>query len=96
VRASLAPRYAGGFAGTWDDLAAVRLAFEQGVTASGDPHRGLGLAAVAQMVRAWGGSLRLRSGTAACEVGAHPREQRGLAHFPGTQVDIHLPHAASR
>jgi len=64
------------------------------VTGSGDPDRGLGLAAVADMVRAWGGTLRLRSGTAACEVGAHPGERGGLAPFPGTQVAIRLPHAA--
>jgi hypothetical protein len=96
VRASLAPRYADRLPGSWDDRAAVRLAFQLGVTASGDPDRGLGLAAVADMVRAWGGTLRLRSGTAACEVGAHPGERGGLAPFPGTQVAIRLPHAAGR
>ena len=96
VRASLAPRYADRLPGAWDDRAAVRLAFRRGVTGSGDPDRGLGLAAVADMVRAWGGTLRLRSGTAACEVGAHPRERVGLAAFPGTQVAISLPHAAGR
>jgi hypothetical protein len=93
VRASLAPRYADRVPGAWDDCAAVRLAFRRGVTGSGDPDRGLGLAAVAELVRAWGGSLRLRSGTAACEVGAHPGVRRGLAPFPGTQVNIRLPHA---
>lgn len=96
VRASLAPRYADRVPGAWDDRAAVRLAFRRGVTGSGDPDRGLGLAAVSDMVRAWGGSLRLRSGTAACEVGAHPGERGGLAPFPGTQVAIRLPHAAGR
>ncbi|HEY5997734.1 MAG TPA: ATP-binding protein [bacterium] len=94
VRASLAPRYAAGFAGTWDDGAALGLAFESGVTGTGDPDRGLGLAAVSNLVRAWGGSLRLRSGTAARVVGAHPSERAGLPHFPGTQVSIRLPHAA--
>jgi hypothetical protein len=94
VRASLAPRYADRLPGSWDDRAAVRLAFRRGVTGSGDPDRGLGLAAVADMVRAWGGTLRLRSGTAACTVGAHPGERSGLAAFPGTQVAVHLPHAA--
>ena len=93
VRASLAPRYADRLPGSWDDRAAVRLAFRRGVTGSGDPDRGLGLAAVADMVRAWGGRLRLRSGTAACEVGAHPGERSGLAFFPGTQVAITLPQA---
>jgi signal transduction histidine kinase len=96
VRASLAPRYADRVPGSWDDRAAVRLAFRRGVTGSGDPDRGLGLAAVADMVRAWGGSLRLRSGTAACEVGARPGERSGMAPFPGTQVAITLPHAAGR
>jgi hypothetical protein len=96
VRASLAPRYAAGYAGAFDDRAAVRLAFRRGVTGSDDPDRGLGLAAVADLVRAWGGTLRLRSGTAACEVGARPRERGGLAHFPGTHVSIHLPHADRR
>jgi hypothetical protein len=94
VRASLAPRYADRLPGGWDDLTAVRLAFRRGVTGSGDPDRGLGLAAVADLVRAWGGALRLRSGTAVCEVGAHPRERSGLSEFPGTQVNIRLPHAA--
>jgi hypothetical protein len=96
VRASLAPRYADRVPGAWDDATAVRLAFRRGVTGSGDPDRGLGLAAVAGMVRAWGGSLRLRSGTAACEVGARPGVRTGLASFPGTQVAIRLPHAAGR
>jgi hypothetical protein len=96
VRASLAPRYAGGYPGTWDDRAAIGLAFESGVTGSGDPDRGLGLAAVADLVRAWGGALRLRSGTAARVVGAHPTERGGLPSFPGTQVSIRLPHAAER
>ncbi len=96
VRASLAPRYADRLPGSWDDRAAVRLAFRRGVTGSGDPDRGLGLAAVADMVRAWGGTLRLRSGTAACEVGARPGERGGLAPFPGTQVAITLPQADRR
>jgi hypothetical protein len=96
VRASLGPRYAGDFPGSWDDLAAVRLAFRSGVTGSEDPDRGLGLPAVADLVRAWGGTMRLRSGTAACEVGARPGERRGLPSFPGTQVAIRLPHAAGR
>jgi len=95
VRASLAPRYADSLPGAWDDRAACRLAFRSGVTGSGDPDRGLGLAAVADLVRAWGGTLRLRSGTAACEVGARPAERDKLAFFPGTQVNIRLPHAAS-
>jgi len=93
IRISEVPRYADLLPGSWDDQAAVRLAFRRGVTGSGDPDRGLGLAAVADMVRAWGGTLRLRSGTAACEVGAHPGERGGLAPFPGTQVNITLPHA---
>jgi hypothetical protein len=96
VRASLAPRYADRLPHSWDDRAAVRLAFRRGVTGSGDPDRGLGLAAVADMVRAWGGRLRLRSGTASCEVGAHPGERSGLAAFPGTQVAITLPQADRR
>jgi hypothetical protein len=96
VRASLAPRYADRLPHSWDDRTAVRLAFRRGVTGSGDPDRGLGLAAVADMVRAWGGALRLRSGTASCEVGAHPGERSGLAAFPGTQVAITLPQADRR
>ncbi|HWR97577.1 MAG TPA: ATP-binding protein [Candidatus Methanoperedens sp.] len=94
VRASLAPRYAARFPGAWSDRAAIGLAFESGVTGSGDPDRGLGLAAVTDLVHAWGGTLRLRSGTAARVVGAHPSERAGLPHFPGTQVTIRLPHAA--
>jgi hypothetical protein len=96
VRASLAPRYADSAGGRWDDRTAVRLAFRRGVTGSGDPDRGLGLAAVADLVRAWGGTLHLRSGTAACDVGARSGVVGGLASFPGTQVNIRLPHAAGR
>jgi signal transduction histidine kinase len=96
VRASLGPRYAEGFPGAWDDRTAIGLSFESGVTGSGDPDRGLGLAAVADLVRAWGGALRLRSGTAARVVGAHPSERAGLPRLPGTQVSIRLPHAADR
>jgi hypothetical protein len=96
VRASLSPRYAAGHVGAWDDRAAIRLAFQSGVTGTGNPDRGLGLAAVADMVRAWGGALRLRSGTAACTVGARPSERTGLAAFPGTHVSIRLPQADRR
>ena len=96
VRASLAPRYAGSAPGAWNDRTAVRLAIRRGVTGSGDPDRGLGLAAVADLVRAWGGALRLRSGTAACDVGTRLGVIGGLATFPGTQVNIRLPHAAGR
>ena len=46
--------------------------------------------------RAWGGALRLRSGTAACDVGTRLGVIGGLATFPGTQVNIRLPHAAGR
>ncbi len=96
VRASLAPRYASGFLGSWDDQTAIGLAFTSGVTGSGDPDRGLGLAAVADVVRAWGGSLRLRSGTADRVVGAHPSQRARLPFFPGTQVAVCLPQAAGR
>lgn len=96
VRASLSPRYAGRFPGAWDDRAAVRLAFQRGVTRCDDPDRGLGLKIVAEMVRGWGGRLRLRSGTAAFSVGHSTGGQLGscdLPAFPGTQVAIRLPHA---
>jgi len=96
VRESLAARYATGAGRTWDDATAVRTAFREGVSRFEDPGRGLGLKAVAATVRAWGGSLRLRSGTAAGGVdpggpGEAPCER--LASFPGTQVDLVLPHA---
>ena len=32
----------------------------------------------------------------ACDVGTRPRVIGGLADFPGTQVNIRLPHAAGR
>jgi signal transduction histidine kinase len=96
MRASLGPRYGPGYPGTWDDLAAVRLAFRPGVTRSEDRDRGLGLKIVADMVRGWGGDLRLRSGTAAFVAGASAGAAgrvSGLAYFPGTQVDVRLPGA---
>lgn len=95
VRASLAPRYAGRFPGAWDDRTAVDLAFHTGVTRCEDPDRGLGLKAVAGMVRAWSGLLRLRSGTAAYSLGPGmtPKSGAGLAAFPGTQISIRIPGA---
>jgi hypothetical protein len=93
MRASLAPRYAAGFPGTWSDQAAVRLAFRPGVTRCDDPDRGLGLKAVAEMVRGWRGTLRLRSGTAALTLSAaeaEPGPGSVLTAFPGTQVSIRL------
>jgi hypothetical protein len=94
MRGSLAPRYARDFPGAWTDSAAVRLAFERGVTRFDDPDRGLGLKAVAEMVRGWGGSLRLRSGNAAFFVGSAAGargEVSGLLTFPGTQIAVRLP-----
>jgi hypothetical protein len=59
-----------------------------------EPGRGLGLKLVAEMVRGWDGRLLLRSGTAAYAInpswGPRPR-RRGLAPFPGTQINIFLP-----
>ena len=95
VRESLAGRYAHG-ADRWDDATAVRTVFLEGVSRFADQGRGLGLKAVAAMVRGWGGSLRLRSGTAAGGVvpgGPGNAPCNGLAHFPGTQVDVIVPHA---
>ena len=93
MRASLAPRYADGFPGSWSDLAAIRLAFRPGVTRCDDRDRGLGLKVVADMVRGWRGTLRLRSGTAAVTVSAaQPETGNGVVvtAFPGTQISIRL------
>jgi hypothetical protein len=97
IRASLSRRYASRFPGSWDDRAAVRLAFQRHVSRVEEPGRGLGLKLVAEMVRGWNGRLLLRSGTAAYAIsssrGPRPR-RRNLAPFPGTQVNVFLPSLA--
>lgn len=96
MRKSLAPRFAGGHPRRWDDREALHMAFRRGVSRFEDPGRGLGLKLVAEMVRGWQGRFLVRSGTAAYAIdrswSGRPR-RRGLAYFPGVQINFYLPSA---
>lgn len=87
IRATLAqnPRYAN-VAG---DLDALKVSLEAGTTGrSDDSRRGLGLFMTRELLRANGGSLLLRSGTAQLEVGTGNDERLGLADVRGTIVAL--------
>ncbi len=94
IRRSLAPRYGSQSGQVWDDQAAISMAFERGVSRVEDPGRGQGLKRVREMVKAWGGSLLVRSGTAQLQFRGG-RSQRApvkdLVPLPGTQILIELP-----
>ena len=71
------------------DLDALKVALEAGTSArSDDSRRGLGLFVTRALLRANGGSLFLRSGTAQLELGAASEERLGLAEVQGTLVAL--------
>ncbi len=77
------------------DLDAIDKALLHGASRFEDEGRGHGLAAVRRFVNQWNGKLSIRSGTARLSIipeWARGREQeRGLAFFPGSQINIMLP-----
>ncbi len=77
------------------DLEAIDKALLQGASRYEDEGRGHGLASVRRFVTQWQGRLSIRSGTARLSLiprWARGREQeRGLAFFPGAQINILLP-----
>lgn len=77
------------------DLDAIDKALLQGASRYEDEGRGHGLASVRRFVNQWQGRLSIRSGTARLSVipaWMQGREQeRGLAFFPGSQINILLP-----
>jgi len=77
------------------DAEAIEMALLRGASRHEDEGRGHGLAAVRRFVEQRDGRLSLRSGTARRSLipdWARGREQeRGLAFFPGAQINIFLP-----
>ncbi|MGE5172243.1 MAG: ATP-binding protein [Betaproteobacteria bacterium] len=77
------------------DLDAIDKALLHGASRYEDEGRGLGLASVRRFVDQWKGKLSIRSGTAKLSIiptWSRGRDQeRGLAFFPGSQINIMLP-----
>lgn len=77
------------------DLEAIDKALLHGASRFEDEGRGHGLAAVRRFVLQWQGKISIRSGSARLSIlppWARGKEQeRGLAPFPGAQVNILLP-----
>lgn len=75
-----------------DDRDAVRQALQEGVTGSGDRHRGYGLAHMAELARRPRRLLTVHSGDgfAACGLGYDLLRQAG-ARFPGTLITMSMP-----
>ncbi|MEX2583335.1 MAG: ATP-binding protein [Gemmatimonadota bacterium] len=94
-RGSLAREHAARFGDRWDDLTALQAAFLHGVTRFRDPGRGQGLKQIRSRVHRWGGKVSIRSGTARIadvpEWDDSAASERGLANFPGSQIQIVLP-----
>jgi hypothetical protein len=83
----------------WDDGMALEQAVLRNVSRFRDPGRGQGLAGIRQFVSKWSGKLSVRSGTARIALVPSWDDdaplQEGLAPFPGAQVQITIPEAAS-
>ena len=77
------------------DFDAIDKALLHGASRYEDEGRGLGLASVRRFVDQWKGKLSIRSGTAKLSIipkWSRGRDQeRGLAFFPGSQINIMLP-----
>lgn len=95
-RASLAPVEAKKHGDRWDDRAAIEAALVHGTSRYRDPGRGQGLAGIKKFVLDWKGKISIRSGTARLTfVPAWDDDDvpmaKGLAPFPGSQVQIVIP-----
>lgn len=77
------------------DLEAIDKALIHGASRYEDEGRGHGLAAVRRFVNQWQGKLSIRSGTARLSIippwARGSEQQRNLAFFPGSQINIILP-----
>jgi len=88
IRQSLASRQG---SADLNDAEAIRSALRFGVSRFGEPGRGLGLAAVAALAKAVGGSLQVRSGRARVLLRGAQHYVFSVPFFPGTQVSLELP-----
>ena len=71
-----------------NDCAAIRLALEKNVTNTGDPHRGIGLWVVSEVIRSNGGELLILSKEGGVRIGPNG-DMNVFDHFwPGTLVVI--------
>lgn len=73
------------------DGEAIMAALRFGVSRFGEPGRGLGLAAVAALAKALGGSLQVRSGRARVLLRSSHNYIFTVPFFPGTQISLELP-----
>ncbi len=85
----------------WDDGRALEQAVLRGVSRFHDPGRGQGIAGIRRFVSKWGGKLSVRSGTARInpivpEWDDDVPMDENLPPFPGAQVQITIPAAASQ
>jgi hypothetical protein len=83
----------------WDDGTALEEAVIRGVSRFRDRSRGQGLAGARKYVGRWNGKLSVRSGTARIAI-VPPWDEdlplvEGLAPFPGSQVQVIIPEAAT-
>ena len=83
----------------WDDATALEEAVIRGVSRFRDRGRGQGLAGARNYVGRWQGKLSVRSGTARIAI-VPPWDDdvplaEGLPAFPGAQVQVIIPEAAS-
>jgi hypothetical protein len=69
-----------------DDLEAIKLALERGITSNHPDNSGEGLFVTAEAMKANGGDLLIRSGRGTVIVGAHERATLSDVVFPGTLV----------
>lgn len=82
-----------------DDLDAIEKALLHGASRYADEGRGHGLSAVRRFVMEWNGKLSIRSGTARVSIipewSKGKQKEKGLTHFPGSQISIMLPEMSS-
>ena len=83
----------------WDDGSALEDAVLRGVSRYPERGRGQGLKGVRNYAARWKGKLSVRSGTARISIGqaweAEVPLAKGLAPFPGAQVQVIIPQAVS-